>query len=101
MSEDLIRRSDAIKALARLEPYAVNVYGAIIVTYSNKELQTMLRAIPSADRPQEEWIDKGDYAECSNCGAYSGTQFDGVEPIPLKTRFCSNCGAKMKGVDDE
>ena len=55
MSDDLIRRKDAIKGLARLEPYVVNVYGATIVTYSNKELQTMLRAIPSADRPQE-WI---------------------------------------------
>lgn len=42
-----------------------------------------------------EWIDKGDYAECSICGAHSGTQFDGVEPIPLKTNFCPNCGRYM------
>ena len=47
-------------------------------------------------RLQGEWIDKGDYAECSNCGANSGTQFDGVEPIPLKTNFCHHCGAEMK-----
>lgn len=49
-----------------------------------------------ADRPQGKWIDKGYYAECSNCGADSGTQFDGVEPIPLTTKFCSNCGARME-----
>ena len=49
------------------------------------------------DRPTGEWIDKGEYAECSMCGAHSGTQFDGVEPIPLKTSYCPNCGARMKG----
>lgn len=50
----------------------------------------------SAERTGE-WIDKGEYAECSMCGAHSGTQFDGVEPIPLKTNYCPNCGARMKG----
>lgn len=51
----------------------------------------------SVDVAQGEWIDKGEYAECSICGAHSGMQFDGVEPIPLKSNFCSNCGAKMIG----
>ena len=55
----------------------------------------------SAERTGE-WIDKGEYAECSMCGAHSGTQFDGVEPIPLKTNYCPNCGARMyKGGDSE
>lgn len=49
----------------------------------------------SAERTGE-WIDKGEYAECSICGAHSGIQFDGVEPVPLKTKFCHNCGAEMK-----
>lgn len=48
------------------------------------------------DRQIGEWIDKGEYAECSICGAHSGTQFDGVEPIPLKTNFCHQCGADMR-----
>ena len=47
-------------------------------------------------RPKGEWIDKGEYAECSNCGTSSGTQFDGVEPMPRKTKFCSECGAYMR-----
>ena len=55
----------------------------------------------SADAEQGEWIEEGEYAECSMCGAHSGTQFDGVEPIPLKTNFCPNCGARMKGGEDE
>lgn len=50
----------------------------------------------STDRPQGEWIDKGDDAECSICGAHSGTQFDGVEPIPRITTFCPHCGGRMK-----
>lgn len=50
-------------------------------------------------RPHGKWIDKGEYAECSICGGCSGTQFDGVEPIPLKTDFCPNCGASMSAND--
>ena len=41
------------------------------------------------------WNDKGEYAVCTECGGRSGTQYDGVEPIPLMTQFCPNCGAKM------
>ena len=44
-----------------------------------------------------QWIDKGEYAVCTECGGRSGTQYDGVEPIPLMTQFCPNCGAKMAG----
>ena len=44
-----------------------------------------------------QWIDKGEYAVCTACGGRSGTQYDGVEPIPLMTQFCPNCGAKMAG----
>lgn len=41
------------------------------------------------------WNDKGEYVVCTECGGRSGTQYDGVEPIPLMTQFCPNCGAKM------
>ena len=53
---------------------------------------------PSADVApvrHGRWIDKGEYAVCTECGGRSGTQYDGVEPIPLMTQFCPNCGAKM------
>ena len=46
------------------------------------------------------WIDKGEYAVCTECGGRSGTQYDGVEPIPLMTQFCPNCGAIMDGGAD-
>ena len=43
------------------------------------------------------WIDKGEYAVCTECGGQSGTQYDCVELIPLMTQFCPNCGVKMDG----
>ena len=55
---------------------------------------------PSADVApvrHGRWIDKGEYAVCMECGGRSGTQYDGVEPIPLMTQFCPSCGAKMDG----
>ena len=75
---------------------------AIKILKSMSDVSTQGEAIDmaiealSAERTGE-WIDKGEYAECSMCGAHSGTQFDGVEPIPLKTNYCPNCGARMKG----
>ena len=56
--------------------------------------------IPAADVApvrHGRWIDKGEYAVCTECGGRSGTQYEGVEPIPLMTQFCPNCGAKMDG----
>ena len=43
------------------------------------------------------WIDKGEYAVCTECGGRSGTQYDGVELIPLMTQFCPNCGCRIDG----
>lgn len=62
-----------------------------------------LRNAPSADVApvvHGRWIDKGEYAVCMECGGRSGTQYDGVEPIPLMTQFCPNCGAKMDEVSE-
>lgn len=72
----------------------------------NRGLDRAQRAIldaPSADVApvrHGRWIDKGGYAVCTECGGRSGIQYDGVEPIPLMTQFCPNCGAKMDGGAD-
>ena len=60
----------------------------------------MLPAADVAPVRHGRWIDKGEYAVCTECGGRSGTQYDGVEPIPLMTQFCPNCGAKMDGGAD-
>ena len=57
-----------------------------------------IEAAPTVDAVEVvhgRWIDKGEYAVCTECGGRSGTQYEGVEPIPLMTQFCPNCGAKM------
>lgn len=64
------------------------------------EAVTRVEDFPSADVApvrHGRWIDKGEYAVCTECGGRSGTQYDGVEPVPLMTQFCPNCGAKMDG----
>ena len=43
------------------------------------------------------WIDKGEYAVCTECGGRSGTQYDGVDPGARRTKKKTNCGAKMAG----
>ena len=48
---------------------------------------------PSAEAVQGEWIDTGNWMgiECSRCKCHSR----------YVTPFCPQCGAKMKGADDE
>ena len=82
---DLIKREDAIKALYK--------YSFVSKDVIEKEIN----AIPSADRPQGEWIYTNnplrldDEWECSKCGYLSFT----------KANYCEHCGCRMKGADDE
>ena len=80
MSEDLIKRSDAIGACA-------------YETIECYEARKAIRALPSADRPQGEWIWDEQILGlvCSECKEL------GVE----RSNFCPNCGCRMKGADDE
>ena len=68
------------------------------------EVSTILNDLPSADRPQGEWIRTFDgnewYWYCSNCKEqwYEEDLWMGGNEFP---HFCPNCGARMKGADDE
>ena len=89
---EYIEREDAIKELMNDAPEQVG--------YSREDAADCIRYMDAADVApirHGRWIDKGEYAVCTECGGRSGTQYDGVEPIPLMTQFCPNCGAKMDG----
>ena len=88
MSEDFIKRSDAIRAVADY------------FDYSRRFVESILSEVPSTDRPQGEWksvkasiYPYGYDVECSVCGFRMGSSFG--------YKYCPNCGCRMKGADDE
>ena len=73
------------------------LYDADAITMSGVKILNQFPVADVAPVRHGWWIDKGEYAVCTECGGRSGTQYDSVEPIPLMTQFCPNCGAKMDG----
>lgn len=75
------------------------------------ELIKKFNAIPSADIPQGEWLpfEFGDecWHKCSCCGTadkyieYVPRSNGTVGKLVAIRNFCPNCGAGMRGVDDE
>ena len=51
-----------------------------------------------ADRPQGEWENYKDEHRCSHCGE---VVIDDWHDTDDWYDFCPNCGARMKGADDE
>lgn len=92
---DLIKRSDAIKALRKLG-HEVVVVDKVCSLGVATEFIDVIRTVPSADRPSGEWIDAGTdldgthYYRCSHCGWEVDTDYPN----------CPYCTAKMKGADD-
>ena len=95
MSDGLIKRSDAIKAVSKVDDYGDGI-GFEVRSHCLVELEL----VPSADRPQGEWksvkasiYPYGYDVECSVCGFRMGSSFG--------YKYCPNCGAYMKGADDD
>ena len=126
MSEDLIRRSDAIK-VAKEFWYKPDIAGALAelpaiepkakviaqVTFDEEKLREIVKKAVErfkeeyeiTDRPQGEWVGEAD-------GYYNGelvydtwycSNCDYVvdDEEPPTWNFCPYCGADMRGKDDE
>lgn len=100
MSDDLIRRFDAIRAVSKVDDYGDGI-GFEVRSHCLVELEL----VPSADRPQGEWIDAEIPLEsggsmpiqvCNLCKTFYPLAYTGGGH-----RFCPNCGADMRGEKDE
>lgn len=93
MINDTIKRVDAINALYQMDGITVDKAHAI----------SEIRAIPSTDKLQGTWLGYEIPNKCSICGHYWDEYVMGQEifyngNIP---NYCPNCGAYMKGIENE
>ena len=106
--KNMIHIDDVYRLIAGHSDYhGDSILSAFTCLVEGKDVKSIAPLDESADRPTGEWIEDkycDQHCICSHCGGSSGTQFDGVQPIPLKTKFCPNCGADMNEArtdDDE
>ncbi len=106
MNDDLIKRSDAIKAVDKAEIWSE----AHFVPDWDRARQ-YIDKLPSADRPHGKWVWDKDAIDwdigawcCSECQSRN----DNIPHYPMTnpliwhgTKYCPNCGADMRGIDDE
>ena len=101
---DLIERDKAIKAFAEYEKRTTPRWSMAWNEDWEKVATDVMSAIPSA-RPKGKWIDAEIPLECGGsmpiqvcnlCKTFYPLAYTGGGH-----RFCPNCGARMKGADDE
>ena len=112
MSDNSIKRSDAIEAIEGVDWYHQNknkdmVSGANSdehqAWYKADDVYKALEAIPTIEPKRGEWIDMGDFEKCSVCKGTHLKEFQSYygKTTWIKTPYCPHCGARMKGADDE
>lgn len=95
MSEDLIRRSDAIKALDANFTIKGKENMQTVLNYLEL-VRTRIDGAPTIEPKRGEWIDRsggieGAWNYCSVCGEQAIDLYD----------FCPNCGADMREREGE
>lgn len=86
---DLIRRSDAMGAVQ--DHFNADGFKGYD---DGQKMMDRIKALPSAEPKTVEWISNRDGSwNCSECGLRVF--------VYAKGNYCPNCGAKMKGGEDE
>ena len=109
MSDDLIKREDAIRAL-RIEYPTMPMFKNLreewaIKTEGFRKAEEVIMSVPSADRPQGEWKPfdltwgRSIYA-CSVCEEAIAVPCGWSDGKPIYD-YCPMCGARLKGADDD
>ena len=109
---DLIRRADAIEAVRFAEhrfTVADEQHGMGTVKWDlygvyTAEAVEALKALPSAEAVQGEWIldEDSDDVRCSVCGHLALLRVVmGDVGLQEYSNFCPNCGSRMQGGDAE
>ena len=92
---DLISRTELIKTI---KPYVDNTCRFL----KPKELIQYLNELPSVSTERVgEWVDEGYATVCSNCGTEAIRCDFRDATYEYFANYCPNCGARMRGKDNE
>ena len=100
---DLIKREDAIKAMEQRYKDILRIFKRKVKDGEKAIVLDMIgciKSLPSADRPQGEWMHDDSSPIAYRCTACNTLQHWSVIQNG-RYRFCPYCGARMKGADDE
>lgn len=68
-----------------------------------KMFENVIDEAPTIEPKRGEWIDMGDFEQCSVCKGTHLKEFQSYygKTTWIKTPYCPNCGADMRGKDNE
>ena len=118
MSEELIKKSDAIEAIELVDWYHQNRDKDIVsgansrehqAWYKAEDIYKALEAVPAVKPKRGKWIWDKDAIDwnigawvCSNCHVRNDNIPHSEIIFPLRwsgSKFCPNCGADMRGTE--